>query len=71
MVTNVLGDRGYRYLLLDSGIINASLHLFSKLLHLKTKGEYGYYEDFLKKVIGLDAKDSILYESMVGVPKKN
>lgn len=70
-VTSVLGDRGYRYLLLDSGIINSSLHLYSEFVGLKAKGEYGYYEDFMKKIIGLEPKDSILYETMVGVPKND
>lgn len=69
--TMLLGDRGYRYLLLDSGIVNASLHLFAEPLGLMAKGEYGYYEDFLKKIIGLDEQDSILYETMIGAPQKD
>ena len=66
--TRLLGDRAYRYLLLDAGILGSALAMFASGLGLEAHGEFGFYENILKRKIGLDTKESILHETLVGKP---
>lgn len=68
LATRVLGDRAYRYLLLDAGILNSALGMFAHGEGLEAHGEFGFYEDFLKRKIGLETTESILHETLVGKP---
>lgn len=61
------GERGYRYMLLESGHIGQNIYLVSSALKLGCVGLGGVYEDNLEKLLDLDSdKESVLYTLVLG-----
>ncbi|MEE9391516.1 MAG: SagB/ThcOx family dehydrogenase [Planctomycetota bacterium] len=60
------GDRGYRYVGLDAGIIGQRLSLSAQALGLGACGIGGYYDDLINGLFGLSTQESVLYLTCLG-----
>jgi SagB-type dehydrogenase family enzyme len=64
------GERGYRYMLLESGHIAQNLYLLSTAYGLGAVANGGFVDAWINRLIGLgDTDQSALYIVAVGVPK--
>ena len=62
------GDRGYRYAVMDAGLIGENLYLQAEALGLGCCGIGAFFDDEVSEVIGAGPKDElIIYLSAVGV----
>lgn len=57
------GDRGYRHVLAESGIITQNISLVATMLNLKTNAVGGYIDDVLNNLLDVDGEE----ESVLGV----
>ena len=62
----VLGNRGYRYLNLNAGVLMESLDISSRLLNKTAREEHFFYHDELKKLLDMPATESIISTVLIG-----
>lgn len=62
------GDRGYRYICMDAGIIGQRINLISNSLGLGSSGIGGYFDDMVNETLGLPMNYAIIYITVVGEP---
>jgi SagB-type dehydrogenase family enzyme len=56
------GERGYRYVLIESGHLGQNIYLVSEALGLKVCGICGFYDDLLNSYLNIDGtSESALY----------
>ena len=63
---NVLGNRGYRYMNLNAGVLAESLYVSARLLNKTAREEHFFYHDELKKLLEISETESILSTIVVG-----
>ena len=63
---NVLGNRGYRYMNLNAGVLTESLYVSARLLNKVAREEHFFYHDELKKLLEIPESESILSTIVVG-----
>ena len=63
---NVLGNRGYRYMNLNAGVLTESLYVSARLLNKVAREEHFFYHDELKKLLDIPESESILSTIVVG-----
>jgi hypothetical protein len=63
---NVLGNRGYRYMNLNAGVLTESLYVSARLLNKVAREEHFFYHDELKKLFQIPESESILSTIVVG-----
>ena len=63
---NVLGNRGYRYMNLNAGVLIESLYVSARLLNKIAREEHFFYHDELKKLLQIPESESILSTIVVG-----
>ena len=61
------GDRGYRYLGLDAGLLGQRMNLTAEALGLGACGIGGYFDDQVNELFKLPAGESVLYLTCLGV----
>lgn len=62
----VLGNRGYRYMNLNSGVLAESLYVSARLLNKTAREEHFFYHDELKKLLDIPETESIISTVVVG-----
>ena len=63
---NVLGNRGYRYMNLNAGVLTESLYVSARLLNKTAREEHFFYHDELKKLLDIPEAESIISTIVVG-----
>ena len=63
---NVLGNRGYRYMNLNAGVLAESLYVSARLLNKTAREEHFFYHDELKKLLDIPESESIITTLLVG-----
>ena len=64
----VLGNRGYRYLNLNAGVLAESLYESARLLNKTAREEHFFYHDELKKLLEIPEAESIISTIVIGKP---
>ncbi len=67
----IYGDRGRRYVHIESGHVGQNIYLKAAALNLGTVAIGAFYDDEVKNVIGADENEEPLYIMPVGIPKKS
>ena len=62
------GDRGYRYICMDAGIIGQRINLICESKGLGASGIGGYFDDMVNKTLLLTLDKANIYMTVVGVP---
>ena len=62
----VLGNRGYRYLNLNAGVLAESLYESARLLNKTAREEHFFYHDELKKLLEISEAESIISTIVIG-----
>ena len=62
----VLGNRGYRYMNLNAGVLTESLYESARLLNKTAREEHFFYHDELKKLLDIPETESIISTVVVG-----
>lgn len=62
----VLGNRGYRYLNLNAGVLTESLYVSARLLNRTAREEHFFYHDELKKLLDMPDSESIISTILIG-----
>ena len=62
----VLGNRGYRYMNLNAGVLTESLYVSARLLNKTAREEHFFYHDELKKLLDIPEYESIISTILVG-----
>ena len=62
----VLGNRGYRYMNLNAGVLTESLYESARLLNRTAREEHFFYHDELKKLLDIPEAESIITTVVVG-----
>jgi SagB-type dehydrogenase family enzyme len=68
--TQAWGDRAYRYLCMDCGLMGQTMALQSEALGYGSSGIGGYYDDLCNETLQLPPAEAILYVTCLGVPEK-
>lgn len=68
--TMYYGERGYRYVYIDTGHAGQNIYLESTALGLGTVAIGAFYDDEVSKVVGLKENEKPLYVFPIGVPVK-
>ena len=63
---SLLGERAYRYLNLNAGVLGESLDLSARLLNKTARAEHYVYHDSLKKLCAIPEGESVLSAILVG-----
>ena len=63
---NVLGNRGYRYMNLNAGVLTESLYVSARLLNKTAREEHFFYHDELKKLLDIPEAESIISTVVIG-----
>ncbi len=66
---NKYGDRAYRYLHLDAGHLGQRLNLAAIYLGLGVSGIGGFFDDLVNEVLGIPAKEAVIYVTTLGCPR--
>ena len=68
---NVLGERAYRYLNLNAGLLTETLGIGARMLNKCARAEHYLYQDEIKKFCGIPESESVISLSVVGknIPK--
>jgi len=65
------GARGYRYALMDAGMVGGQIYLQTEALGLGTCGIGGYLDDDFSRLCGLDPdREHVVYISAIGAPER-
>ncbi len=67
-VARRFGDRAYRYLHLDAGIIGQRLNLAALAEGLGASGIGGFFDDQITTLLGIPAEQAVIYVTVIGVP---
>jgi len=62
----VLGNRGYRYMNLNAGVLTESLYISARLLNKTAREEHFFYHDELKKLLEIPESESIISTIVIG-----
>ena len=62
----VLGNRGYRYMNLNAGVLTESLYVSARLLNKIAREEHFFYHDELKKLLEIPETESIISTVLIG-----
>lgn len=62
-----MGDRGYRYLHLDAGIVCEAINIWGCFTHVSCSSDSFYYEDEYKKALDFASRESIISETVLGI----
>jgi hypothetical protein len=62
----VLGNRGYRYMNLNAGVLAESLYVSARLLNKTAREEHFFYHDELKKLLDIPETESIISTVLIG-----
>lgn len=62
------GDRAYRYLHLDAGLIGERMGLAALAEGGGTSGIGGFFDDHVTEILGLPREQAVLYLTVLGVP---
>ncbi len=62
------GDRAYRYLHLDAGILGQRLNLGALAEGLGASGIGGFFDDHVNRLIGIPEEQAVIYITTIGVP---
>ncbi|MBA3685801.1 MAG: SagB/ThcOx family dehydrogenase, partial [Planctomycetes bacterium] len=62
------GDRAYRYLHLDAGILGQRLNLGALAEGLGASGIGGFFDDHVNRLIGIPDEQAVIYITTIGVP---
>lgn len=62
------GDRSYRYLHLDAGLLGQRLNLGAMRLGLGASGIGGFFDDQVNDMLGIPEKEAVLYLTTIGMP---
>ena len=62
----VLGNRGYRYMNLNAGVLAESLYVSARLLNKTAREELFFYHDELKKLLEIPETESIISTVVIG-----
>jgi hypothetical protein len=63
---SLLGERAYRYLNLNAGVLGESLDISARLLNKTARAEHFVYHDSLKKLCAIPEGESVLSAILVG-----
>ncbi|MBE9220963.1 SagB/ThcOx family dehydrogenase [Dolichospermum flos-aquae] len=63
------GDRVYRYLHTDAGILGQRLNLAAVRLNLGVSGIAGFFDDQVNDVLGIPADEAVIYITTLGKPR--
>ncbi|KON28024.1 hypothetical protein AC481_02965 [miscellaneous Crenarchaeota group archaeon SMTZ-80] len=66
----IYGDRGKRYVYIESGHAGQNIYLIAAALNLGTVAIGAFYDDEVKNVIGADENEEPLYIMPIGIPKE-
>lgn len=66
--THQFGDRAYRYLKMDAGMLGEGVNLHCARFQLGSSGLGGYFDDLCNKTLHLSPTESILYLTAIGTP---
>lgn len=62
------GDRAYRYLHLEAGILGQRLNLAALSEGLGASGIGGFFDDHITSLLGIPAQQAVIYVTTLGVP---
>ena len=62
------GDRAYRYLHLDAGILGQRLNLAALAEGLGASGIGGFFDDHITTLLGIPSEQAVIYVTTLGVP---
>jgi nitroreductase len=62
------GERAYRYLHLDAGIIGERLDLAALAEGLGASGIGGFFDDHVTDLLGIPKEQAVVYITTIGVP---
>jgi SagB-type dehydrogenase family enzyme len=68
-LSEMFGDRGYRYACMDAGQIGERINLWAVHQGFGSSGIGGYYDDLANELLDLPLSHGILYITLVGVPE--
>jgi len=63
-----LGDRAYRYLHLDAGLVGQRLNLAAVAEGLGASGIGGFFDDHTADMLGIPRQQAVVYITVLGVP---
>lgn len=66
----IYGDRGKRYVYIESGHAGQNIYLIAAALNLGTVAIGAFHDDEVKNVIGADENEEPLYIMPIGIPKE-
>jgi len=62
------GNRAYRYLHLDAGMIGERLDLAALCEGLGASGIGGFFDDHVNRLLGIPAEQAVVYITTIGMP---
>ena len=62
------GERAYRYLHLDAGMLGQRLDLAALAEGLGASGIGGFFDDRVTDLLGIPAEQAVVYITTIGVP---
>jgi nitroreductase len=62
------GERAYRYLHLDAGMLGERLDLAALAEGLGASGIGGFFDDQVTELLGIPAEQAVVYITTIGVP---
>jgi len=63
-----IGDRAYRYLHLDAGMVGQRLNLAAVAKGLGASGIGGFFDDHTADMLGIPRQQAVVYATVLGVP---